>query len=263
MQEQIRDILLGLKEIWDEPVARLLPAHLAFFTVLSIVPIMIIIFFAAQSLSLPIDSLMKPLESVLPDAVSSVLSPTEDKASSSGVGIWIIVALFIGSNGMHSLIIGSNSLYGFESNNYVLRRLKALLLTLLLVILVLVGTAIIGGSEYLLGIIPGDIHVLANIIRWTLITLFIFATVKYLYMVTPHMKLQSRFTNIGSLFTSLGFLVASFGFTFYYTHFSSYHALYDSLANIIILMVWVYIMAFVFVGGMIINVFQYRRHRSK
>lgn len=258
MSDKVKNIFMGLRSIWDEPVVRSLPAHLAFFIVLSLVPIMIILFFGAQYFSLPVEVLMNPLSEVLPDAISEILSPTEERAAGLGVGIWIIVALFVGSNGINSVIVGSNALYGFPAANYVVGRLKALLLTLLLVILVLLGIAIIGIGEYLLGVLPEGVQDILGLSRWLLFGLLVFAAVKYMYSVTPSRRIPNKVTNMGTLFTVLGWLIATLAYTFYYANFSNYDALYGSLTNIIVLMIWVYILAFIFVIGLIANVYQYR-----
>ena len=257
--EKAKTVVKNLYSIWNEPGVALLPAHLAYFIVLSLFPILITLFFAAQFFSLPIDTLTTPLKSALPDAVSSLLAPSQERASNLGVGIWLVVALFIGSNGMNAVIRGSDSLYEFETENYVKRRLRAFLLTLLLVILILLGIAFMAISEYLIGFITGNLHGLISVLRWILLAFLMFVGVKYVYMVTPHQGMSSRYTNGGSCITVFGWIGASALYSFYTAHFSNYDALYGTLANLIVLMIFVYILSIIFVIGMTVNVAQYRK----
>ncbi|MGI6106297.1 MAG: YihY/virulence factor BrkB family protein [Raoultibacter sp.] len=262
MKERALIIAKELLAIWDESTVKLLPAHLAFFSVLSIAPVLIILFFAAQYFSLPIEKLLSPLESSLPDAILALFAPTEQKASTMSVGIWLIVALFIGSNGLNSLITGSDSLYGFEGPNVIAKRLKAVLLTLILVIIVLFGVAIIALSEYLIGFISGDMQGFIAALRWVLLIILAFTGVKFAYMTAVSKRIPSRDTNKGTLVTICGWIIAFAMYGFYYANFSNYNELYGALANIIVLMILAYILSTIFVIGMIVNVYQYRKYSA-
>lgn len=263
MFEKAKSLAGELYSIWREPSVRLLPAHLAFFVVLSFVPVLIIVFFGAQYFSLPIEILVDPVMVALPEAISTILAPTEEAASGLDVGIWLAVALFVGSNGLNAVMRGSDSLYGFKANNPLSRRLKAICLTLFLVVLVLVGVAIIGFGEYLITALPGNVQEIFGLLRWLLFALLAFMSVKLIYMIAPCRRVSSRFTNTGALFTVIGWLVATLLYTYYYTHFSNYSQIHGILSNIIVLMMLIYILMMVFVTGLVVNVYQYRKHLSE
>lgn len=260
MRERVKRIAKDLFSIWNQPAVALLPAHLAFFTVLSLVPILIIVFFGAQLFSLPIDRMSSFIQSALPDAVTTLLAPTEERAASLSVGIWLIIALFVGSNGTNSVMLGADALYGFDTHNPLAKRIKAMFLTLLLVILVLLGIAIIGLSEYLLTFIPHSFQGLIIVMRWILEALLAFSAVKFIYMTTPHHHIPSKYTNRGTIFTVAGGLIGSLLYTFYYANFGNHNELFGTLANLIVLMILIYILAIIFVFGLVINVYQYKRN---
>lgn len=263
MKEKVRERIQDVLAIADDRAVKLLPAHLAFFTVLSLIPLFIIVFFAAQQLALPVQSTLASLLSLLPEGVSDILTPTQSRASGLGVGIWVFVALFSGSNGINSLIIGSNALYGFEPDSYVVQRAKGMVLTFLLIILVLMGIAAIAFVDYVIESIPGSLQAAVTIAQWVLASLLTFAAVKYLYMVTPRKRIASKHTTKGSIVTVSGWVIATLGYSFYLAHFSNYDALYGNLANMIVLMIWVYLLASIFVAGMVVNVSEHRREIAR
>lgn len=255
---KVRTYLRELYLLWSESTVKLLPAHLAFFAVLSIIPILIILYFAAQLFSIPIDTIVSSTKAIIPDAAFDVLAPTEERASGLGIGFWMVVALFVGSNGVNAIIRGANSLYGFQPMNFVFSRGKACIVTIVLLVLILSGIGIIAAGEYVVSGITSNL--LGSLVgfRWLLIALLALVAIKYLYIVTPRKRIPSKYTNHGSLFTFIGWLIATLGYSFYFSHFSNYDAIFGSLANMIVLMIWIYLLSTVFVIGMLVNIHHYR-----
>lgn len=91
-----------------------------------------------------------------------------------------------------------------------------------------------------------------------LISFFIiFVTVKLLYTLAPNEKIKSSTTTLGSLFTTLGWIIATEIFGFYITNIAKYNVLYGNFANILILLIWINLLAYLFVIGMAINLNRY------
>lgn len=263
MWEKIKTTITEAARFRDSAIVKLMPAHLAFFTLLSLLPIVIVVFFVAVRFSIPIQEILASVTSIVPDPVSDILSPGENTASGQSIGIWLIVAMFTGSIGIHSVIIGSDALYGFKADIYPRRRLKAFFLTVLLLTLVLIGFAIIGFGWYLLDLLSdmlsGMLPNLISLAQWLLIGLLCFAAVKFVYTAAPHKRIPNNCTTLGTLFTIFGWLLATLIYTFYYTNFGHYSDLYGGLANIIVTMIWLYILAIIFVEGLLINVWKYQQ----
>ena len=117
---------------------RILPGQLAFFLVLSIIPLVALIATISANFSLSIESLMEIINDSLPKEIASFINEAIDgKSMNLNIAIFYISAFILASNGPHSMIIGANMIYKVESKDYITRRIKAIIMTIILVILLL------------------------------------------------------------------------------------------------------------------------------
>jgi len=70
-------------------------------------------------------------------------------------------------------------------------------------------------------------------------------------------------TTKGALFTSLGWILSTEIFAFYVEKFARYDIFYGSISNILVLLLWVYLLAYIFVLGMVINASNYRINQEE
>ena len=127
-----------LYKIIQKPEMRILPGQLAFFLVLSIIPLVALIATISANFSLSIESLMEIINDSLPKEIASFINAAIDgKSMNLNIAIFYISAFILASNGPHSMIIGANMIYKVESKDYITRRIKAIIMTIILVILLL------------------------------------------------------------------------------------------------------------------------------
>ena len=88
-----------------------------------------------------------------------------------------------------------------------------------------------------------------------------FFILKLLYTYAPSKRIDRRTTTKGSLFTSIGWILATYMYSFYITNIASYDVVYGNFANVLILLLWVYILAYLFVVGMALNVDSFHKQR--
>ena len=86
---------------------------------------------------------------------------------------------------------------------------------------------------------------------------------KLIYVLSPDGKIYSSTTSTGALFSTIGFTVATAIFSFYVNNFSTYDIYYGSIATIVTLMIWIYILSFILVIGIAINVRNYNNYKIK
>ena len=82
--------------------------------------------------------------------------------------------------------------------------------------------------------------------------------VKFIFVLAPSRSINSKCTSRGALFTSIAWILFTFLYSFYVQYFSHYDLFYGSLSNIIVMMMWVYILAYSLVIGIAINVQAYK-----
>lgn len=246
---------------------RLLPGNIAFFLVLSLFPLLTLVGVITNSLSMSSDSLINIIDTSLPSNVSSILdSYIIGKEFDTNIGIFILVGFILASNGAHSIIIASNSLYGFPNSNYLKRRLKSVFITLLLIIMFIFMISFVGFGNYIVTYITSNIDDanLANLItdgfnvlKWPISMLIIFLNVKLIYVIAPDWKVLSKHTTKGAIFTTVLWILVVRLYSYWATNFANYDLFYGSLSNLAILMILTYFISYIFVIGIAINVKSY------
>ena len=262
-----------LIKIIKKPEMKVLPGNIAFFLVLSIFPIISLCGFLATFLNVSIDSVVNLMSDVLPNEVSSLLIPyVTGNGMDIHVGFSIITGYIVASNGAHSIIVSSNTLYGVEHSNYLRRRIKSLFITILLVMLFVFTLIVLAFGNNILKFIlsfnifeglSDNIYYLFLLLKWPIAIVFIFFMIKLIFTLSPDSVVESKFTTRGALFTTLAWLVSTFIYSYYVMHFSHYDIFYGSLSNIIIMMMWIYILACSLVIGIVINVQSFKDNKNK
>jgi membrane protein len=260
--------LKKLIKIIKKPEMMILPGNIAFFMVLSIFPIITLFGFFSSMFNVSLNNVLDMMNQILPEQVYNLLFPY---ISGSGMDLHIGFSLFLGyifaSNGANSIIVCSNTLYGVPHSNYFKRRIKALFLTIILVILFVFTLFVLAfGNSILkfilslnvLGSVGHSIYYLFLLLKWPIAIIFMFIMFKFIFTLSPDISVKSSNTNKGAFFTSVLWLISTFIYSYYVQHFSNYDIFYGSLANIIIMMIWVYILAFTLVIGIAINTQNYK-----
>ena len=261
MKKRFKKFLNNFLAVLKRPEMLVLPGQLAFFFILSVVPMLTIISYGVVSFNLSLDVVQTFLTKSFGAEITSLLIPEVSNVGLSfGFIFTLIFGFFIASNGASSIIITSNTIYGIEDKGFIARKIKAIIMTVFLVILFLFillvplfGNTIIRIAENI-NINTKDgvaniIRILNGPISWFIIFFFI----KILYTMAPDKKIPSNRTTYGALFTSIGWVISTAVYSFYINNYAHYSIFYGGLANIIILMLWTYLLAFIFTIGLALN----------
>ena len=257
MKTKLKAYIKKIIEILKKPEMRILPGNMAFYFVLSLIPILTIIILIASLFSISIDLVNDLVLDIFPNKVAdTIISIISGKGFDGNIGAFNIIAFIVSTNGTYSIIASSNTLYKVEKTDYLKDRIKAfLILVLLLFFLLLVP--ILGGQILKLlenfEFFDGELLLLYDIIKWPLTFLIIYFNLKLIYTISPSKTISSKETTNGAFFTTLFWVIITALFSYYVTYFARYDILYGNLSTIIMLMIWLYALCFVFVLGMAIN----------
>ena len=254
------------KRFWDSfwrPEMLVLPGQLAFFLFLSLVPTITIIGYVCSYLQISNDVMTTILNKALSSDISELLTPivTSTKITPAFF-ITLGSGYFIASNGMASIIVSANSIYGIEDSGFFKRRLKALFMELIVVFLFLFiiifplfGNEIIRLLEY----VNFDTNIASNVIKaltnlsgpisWVII----FIVIAILYKISPDKKIPWHSTIGGAIFTAVSWFGITYCYAYYINRYANYSVFYGTLANIVILLVWIWLLSYAFVIGMAMN----------
>ncbi len=263
----VKDYIHKLMEIIRKEEMRILPGNLAFFLVLSIVPIITLIGLICSLFSISLVDITNLLSELIPKQVEDLLTPFISGATKPENLIWYFILGFIlASNGAHSIIVASNTLYHIKNQSYVKRRIKALFLTIILMFLFLFILIFLAFGNTILKFILGlkifvdiaqNIYSIFILLKWPIASIMIFLMIKLLYTMAPDKRIASKYVNKGAGFTTAGWLLVTAIYSYYANNVANYNLFYGGLSGLIILMMWIYIIAYIFVIGIAINTNDY------
>lgn len=261
--EQVRRYFKKAIEYVSKPEMRILPGQLAFFIVVSLIPLLALVGTLAGYFSVSTDKFINILETVVPfDGVEGMLSYASGKGITFNIAVFFVSAFVLASNGTHSMIIASNEMYKIKGSRILHRRLKAIGMTFVLVLtfLFLLLVPVFGDTIY--SILTSNIsnkqavlfgYNLYRLIQYPISLILVFYNIKLLYTIAPDREIKAKTTSTGAIFTTIGWILATKIYSIYIDSFSNYNIFYGNISNILILLMWVYILSYIFVLGMAIN----------
>ena len=265
-KRRVKKFFNNFFNVLKRPEMLVLPGQLAFFFILSVVPILTLLSYVASSMKLSTAVLTDFINHSFGNAIVNLLMPNVSEMSFSfGFILIIIIGLYFASNGASSIIVTSNTIYGIEDQGFLRRKIKAIIMTLFMIFLFLFilvvplfGNSIISLinnlniNDQFNNTLVAAIRILNGPLSWFIIFFFI----KILYTMAPDKNIPSSQTTYGAIFTSIGWIIVTAIYSFYINNYAQYQIFYGGFANIIILMLWTYLLAFIFVVGLALN---YRR----
>ncbi|MCO5319569.1 MAG: YihY/virulence factor BrkB family protein [Microthrixaceae bacterium] len=232
-------------------------AGVAFFGFLALIPAMAAVISVYGLVADPEEAAeqIQELFSSLPSEASDLLSTQIDSLVDSSSGslsvtlvVSILASLWAASAGMSHLVDATNLVYRVtDQRGFVARRGTALGLTL--------GAAVLGTLALLMLTVvlpaladplPGSLRWLVTLAGWLVLAAVFVVAVAVLYRVGPQREDPAfAWVTRGGLFAVVLFAVATAAFQFYVSNFGSYNETYGSLAAVAVLLLWLFIAAFV------------------
>ena len=266
--ESIKEIKETFITILKKPEMQILPGQIAFYFLMSIIPIAAVSTIAASYVANSL-SFMELLSSVIPKSIANVIVVFSNNMQLNGVLFILVLYLLVGSNAPGSIIIASNMLYKVKQPSYIRLKVKSSIMTIMLVLLILFVIIVPLLGDFILRITIAVISTdflyqytwLYQVGKVIVSFLIIFFLIKMLYTFAPDKKIKSRTTTRGALFTTISWIIVTYGFSFYIKHIANYNEVYGNFASVLILLMWLYFLAYLFVVGMAINVDYYSKGR--
>ncbi len=229
-------------------------AAVAFFLLMSLVPLLMVSFAMLSALHLP--NLLQQILDVMallvpPTALSFVKTLLASMLTAHPARILSIGALsyiWAASGSFSALIEALNIAYDVpDTRSWIRDKLQALLLTfvcgcfgIVSLLSVLAGPGFIHFLSTILPI-PSIFNLIWPPVRFALMFSTFVINVMLLYHFGPNRKTPLRTSLPGAALAVVLWFAGSLGLSFYITHFSDYSATYGSLGAIIVLMLWLYL----------------------
>ncbi|WHY87460.1 YihY/virulence factor BrkB family protein [Neobacillus novalis] len=265
-----------LKLLWhriEEDDIPGLSAQLAYFFLLSLFPLLIVLFTLLPYLPIPHPDMLGMIKDFAPveamDLIEKNVNEIMNHRNGGLLSFGIIGTIWSASNGINAIVRAFNKAYNVkESRSFIVSRGVAILLTFGMIFVFILAIVLpVFGKEIGLFLFSkfgytSEFIKLWNALSWLVSAIILFLMFTGLYWIAPNVKLRCRSSFPGAIFATLGWIISSIGLSFYVGNFSNYSLTYGSIGAIIVLMIWLYISAFIIIIGGEINAFYSDRNRT-
>ena len=247
-------------------------AQCAYYTILSFIPFAIILITLIQYTSITQQNLFEAISKVIPNSMNELVLGIVQEVYSKSIGtisISIIFILWSAGRGLYALTKGIREIYkieGEKKENYFILRLKAILQTIIFIILITAGLALLVFGNSFVSIIQENfgafleftgVSAIVTEIGFIFITFIIFLII---YKFMPKHKVTFKSQIYGAIFGAIVLNVISFIFSIYLDVFKGFSITYGSLTTLILVMMWTYACFYtVFLGAELNKQLAYRR----
>ena len=199
-----------------------------------------------------LNALPEGAATIVEDQVTQVAGRNSG-ALTTALAVSVLLALWSASAGVLGLMEGCNAAYEeIEERSFVVKRGIALLLTVGAILFVLVAVGLIAVLPAVLGAVGlgSTAELLIRIAKWPLLAIVVMVALAVVYKYGPDRDHpQLAWASPGAILATILWLVGSVLFTIYVENFGSFGATYGTLSGIIVLMLWLYLSAFVVLLG--------------
>ncbi len=261
--EKSKEKIKYISELLSTKELGLLPGALAYSLFFAIIPVLSILFYFSTSINVSFEFIMDILRKIFPESGVKLLQPVLIQDFSLSSVITLVCGFFVAVNGFNLVIIASNEIYKLDNSPFINRMLKALLITLIMLVLLafMLVVPLFGNSILKIILSFGTIFkeketiitLIFNIGKIPFSLLVMYILVKLIYFIAPDQKMVFKSVTKGSIFTTVSWLIVSAIFSYYINNIARFDLVYGNLANIIIIMLWFYTLAYILIVGMVIN----------
>ncbi len=271
----IKDILMRLKTRVKDHNLNVVAAGVAFWGLLAIPAVLTAVVSIYGLVSTPeeveqqiedsLSGASEEMRSLLTDQLSSIASGTGGGLALGAI-VGIVLALWTSSGAVAKVMATLNTIWGVtEDRKFFKLRGTAVAIT----IGAIVG---VGVAAFLLAALPVvlDEAGMGNAARWSLnigrfpLMLVLMALgLSVLYWVAPNVARKYRVITWGAVWATILWLLLSGAFSVYTANFGSYNETYGAIAGVVVLLLWLFITAFMVLIGAEIDAIKDERNAER
>ncbi len=239
-------------------------AQSAFFLVLSLIPIILLLLTLVQYTPVTKADVMSAAYEVFPATIRTTIVSIINEVynqSRAMIPVTAVMAIWSAGRGTMAITTGLNCIHKQrETRNYLFVRVRAAFYTVLLVVAIVLSLLLLGFGNSISLLVNEHIPVIRYITDFiieirtiaTICVLMIFSV--FLYRFLPNRRGRLRNQLPGAIFTAFGWTLASFFISIYMDIFKGFSNMYGSLTTIVLIMLWFYFCMYILLIGGEINV---------
>ncbi len=243
-------------------------AEAAFFIIMSVFPILMLLLTLIQFTPLTQDQVLYALDEITPFEIRDIIEPTVSSLfnKSSAIVSWTaIAALWTAGKGMMGIADGLNSINQItERRNYLVTRLRAACYTVVLILALAVSLGILVFGYSIVDFLRENVRLLEQypstimLLPLGIAMVFLVFLFMVLYAFVPNRRLKFRRQFPGAVFTAVSWALFSYAFTIYLDFAVNMSVIYGSLTTLVVAMLWLYVCMYLLFMGAELN--QYIAH---
>lgn len=266
MQGRVRKVVGKIRRVADIVGSHHTGAYAAqsaYFFVLSLIPIILLLLTMVQFTPVTKIDVMEAVMQIFPKTVEGTIASIINQVyaqSGTIIPVTIVVALWSAGKGVLSVTSGLNCIYdNTETRNYLYLRMRASIYTVIFILAIILSlTFSVFGNRIslivyrhvpLLTTVMDLVIKIRTLLTLVVLTLFWDLVYKFLPNRTNMSKTTMKQQLPGAIFTSCGWLMISFVFSVYLDIFTGFSSMYGSLTTIILIMLWLYVCMYVILLG--------------
>ena len=238
-------------------------AALSYFLLFSLLPLLMFVNALVARLGISIED-FRPVFELMPKSLQElILSYFEQitaTPSFSPLLIGTLLTLYFLSRAVRSIMRTVDGIYRVEGHRRaVLDILLSFAMTAGFLLTVVCSFVLAVAGRMLLRLLPQALPIPAPILEaargtgfWMMIAI-VFAFLMLFNRIVPNLHLGFREVWPGALFSLVAWVLVSWCFSFYVDNMARYSVLYGSLATVIVLMIWLYLVSIILLMGPQLN----------
>ncbi|OPJ65089.1 YihY/virulence factor BrkB family protein [Clostridium oryzae] len=263
MNKKLHFISLLIKRYKEDELA-VISSRIAYSLLLSFIPLLIFLLTILGFTHIKSGNIMIYISDIVPkdvyQLISEILKEVVDTKRSNLLSFSLIATLWSASGGIKSIMWALNRAYDEkEKRGFIKFNLISLLFTIGIIGIVFISMIMVVWGNVIGQYVIYKLHItgisilLWNILRYLIVTVFMFIIFISIYYYLPCRRQRFRDIVSGTLFSTIGWILSSFAFSYYVDNYANYSRVYGSIASIFILMLWFYISSIILLLGGEIN----------
>lgn len=257
--DRLRKIAFHLWRQFDDPYYAGFAAQIAYYFLMSSVPMLIVLTQVLGLFDISIDFIRIWLESHLSTQMSTFMENLFSASSSAALSniILMLLAVWASSSLAYSLsrLITYTLSYGRYRFNFLTERIRIIPVSLLF-ILAVASTMIIYvyGEIIAKSVFHNELVVeLIASVRTPILGLLFFTMILICYYMLPRIRVPLRAVLPGAVVATIGIMMVTWIYSLYTEVASNHNILYGAFSSIVAMMLWFYLISWVLCIGMMFN----------
>ncbi len=263
----VYNVVLQFVKAINEGVLSQRAASISFSFFMALFPGILVLFTIIPFV--PIDNfqseIMTMIQRLLPDATnSSVMQVINDivvRPHANVLSLGFFLALIFSTNGFKSVIVAFNSsVHIHEDRSFLSLQWTSLVIVFVFTISGFITIIASIVNQHFLDFLveydfmrQGSIYYIIKFVNWIIMVGLILFMVSFLFYFGPKTKTRFKLISTGSTVSTVVIILVMILFNMYINNFSKYNVLYGSIGTLLIILLWIYINAFILLLGFEIN----------